>query len=170
MVQAGMKAGLIGGVIAVVLALMGQIPCLGALIACFSCFGTLLLWIGVGAWAVSMGGEEIKTVREGAGAGALAGAVAAVIGGVANIVIGLARAAIFGATAAAGALAQIPPEAWQALKDVGIQPSLLVRWTTWTTGFGGALIGGSACCLVGIAIAAVLGGLGGLIWKAMKAS
>jgi len=166
MVQAGLKAGLIGGVIAVVLALMGLIPCLGELIACFACFGTLLLWIGVGAWAVSLGGKEIQTVGEGAGAGALAGAVTAVIGGVANIVIGLARVAIFGATAAATAFGQIPSEAWRALRDLGIEPSLIVRWTT---GFGGALIGGSVCCLVGLAIAAVLGGLGGLLWKAMKA-
>lgn len=32
MVQAGLKAGLIGGVIAVVLALIGLIPCLGGLL------------------------------------------------------------------------------------------------------------------------------------------
>jgi hypothetical protein len=166
MVQAGLKAGLIGGVIAVVLALMGQIPCLGALIACFACFGTLLLWIGVGAWAVSLGGKEIETAGEGAGAGAIAGAVTAVIGGVVNIVIGLARAAIFGATEAAGALSQIPPEAWRALKDLGIEPSLFVHWTA---GFGGALVGGSLCCLTGIVMAVILGALGGLLWKAMKA-
>jgi len=164
MVQAGLKAGLIGGVIAIVLALIGQIPCLGWLIACF---GTLILWIGVGAWAVSLGGEEIQTVSEGAGAGAVAGAVTAVIGGVVNIVMGLVRAAIFGATAAASALSQIPPEAWRALRDLGIEPSLFFGWTT---GPLAALIGGTFGCLVGIAIAVVLGGLGGLLWKTMKAS
>jgi hypothetical protein len=164
MVQAGLKAGLIGGVIAIILALIGLIHCVGGLIACF---GTLLLWMGVGAWAVSLGGEEIRTAGEGAGAGAVAGAVTAAIGGVVNILIGLVRVAIFGATAAAGALGQIPPEAWRALRDAGIEPSLFVRWTA---GFGGALIGGTMCCLVGIAIAAVLGGLGGLLWRAMKAT
>jgi len=164
MVQAGLKAGLIGGVIALVLALIGQIPCLGGLLVCF---GTLVLWIGVGAWAVSLGGEEIQTVGEGAGAGAVAGVVTATIGGVVNIVIGLVRATIFGAAAAASALGQIPPEAWRALRDLGIQPSLFVRWTT---GFGGQLVCGSLCCLIGIAIAAILGGLGGLVFKTMKAS
>lgn len=164
MVQAGLKAGLIGGVIAIVLALIGLIPCVGGLIACF---GTLLLWIGVGAWAVSLGGEEIRTAGEGAGAGAVAGAVTAAIGGVVNIVIGLVRAAVFGATAAAGALGQIPPEAWRALRDLGIEPSLFVRWTA---GFGGALVGGTLCCLTGMVIAVILGALGGLIWKAVKAS
>jgi len=163
MVQAGLKAGLIGGVIAVVLALIGQIPCLGGLIACF---GTLILWIGVGAWSVSLGGEEIQTASKGAGAGAVAGAVTATIGGVVNIVIGLVRAAIFGATAA-GALSQIPPEAWRALQDLGIEPSLVVRWAT---GFGGALVGRSLCRLIGIVVAVVLGALGGLLWKTMKAS
>ena len=164
MVQWGLKAGLIGGVIAVVLALIGLIPCVGGLIACF---GTLLLWIGVGAWAVSLGGKEIQTAGEGAGAGAVAGAVTAAIGGVVNIVIGLARAAIFGATAAASTLSQIPPEAWRALRDLGIDPSLFVRWTA---GFGGALVGGTFCCLTGIVIAVILGALGGLLWKTVKAT
>ncbi len=164
MVQAGLKAGLIGGVIAVVLALIGQIPCLGWLIACL---GSLVLYIGVGAWAVSLGGEEIQTAGEGAGAGAVAGAVTGAIDGVVNIVIQLVRAAVFGAAAAANALSQIPPEAWRALRDLGIQPSLFVRWTT---GFGGALVGSSFCCLMGIGIAVILGALGGLLFKTMKAS
>jgi hypothetical protein len=167
MVQAGLKAGLIGGVIAVALALMGLTPCLGELIACFACFGTLLLWIGVGAGAVSLGGKEIQTAGEGAGAGAVAGAVTAAIGGVVNIVIGLARAAIFGTTAAASTLSQIPPETWRTLRDLGIDPSLFVRWTA---GFGGALVGGTFCCLTGIVIAVILGALGGLLWKTVKAT
>jgi len=164
MVQAGLKAGLIGGVIAIVLALIGLIPCVGGLIACF---GTLLLWIGVGAWAVSLGGEEIRTAGEGAGAGAVAGAVTAAIGGVVNILIGLVRVAIFGAAAAVGSLGQIPPAAWRALRDLGIDPSLFVRWTA---GFGGALVGGTLCCLTGIVIAVILGALGGLLWKTVKAT
>lgn len=164
MAQAGLKAGLIGGVIAIILALIGQIPCVGGLIACF---GTFLLWIGVGAWAVSLGGEEIKTAGEGAGAGAIAGVVTAFIGGAASMVIGLVRAVVFGTATAASALSQMPPEAWQALRDLGIQPSLFVRWTT---GFGGALVGGSLCCLAGMVVAVVLGGLGGLLWKTVKAS
>ena len=137
MVQAGFKAGLIGGVIAVVLTLIGLIPCLSGLTACF---GTWILWIGVGAWSVSLGGEEIRTAGEGAGAGAVAGAVTAVIGGAVNIAIGLVRPAIFGATAGPSALSQMPPEAWRALQELGI------------------------------VIAIVLGGLGGLLWKTMKAS
>ncbi len=164
MVQAGLKAGLIGGVIAIVLALVGQVPCVGGPIACL---GTLVLWIGVGAWAVSVGGVEIETAGEGAGAGAVAGAVTAAIGGVVNMVIGLVRAAVFGATAAAGALSQMPPEAWRALRDLGIQPSLFVDWTT---GLVGQLVGGSLCCIMGMVIAVVLGALGGLLWKTMKAS
>jgi len=164
MVQAGLKAGLIGGVIAVVLALIGQIPCVGWVI-CY--LGSLVLMVGVGALAVNFGGSVIATSAEGAGAGAIAGAITAFIGGVVNVVIGLIRAAIFGATAAAGALGQIPPEAWRALRDLGIEPSLVARWAT---GFGGQLVGGSLCCLMGIVIAVVLGALGGLLWKTTKAS
>lgn len=164
MVQAGLKAGLIGGVIAVVLALIGLIPCVGWAICCL---GSLVLMVGVGALAVNFGGSEIATSTEGAGAGAIAGAITAFIGGAVNMVVGLVRAAILGATAATSALGQIPPEAWRALRDLGIEPSLFVRWTT---GFGGQLVGGSLCCLMGIVIAVVLGALGGLLWKTMKAS
>ena len=164
MVQAGLKAGLIGGVIAVVLILVNLIPCLGWAICCL---GSLVLMVGVGALAVNFGGAEIETAGEGAGAGAVAGAVTAAIGGAVNIVVGLVRAAILGATAATSALGQMPPQVWRALRDLGIQPSLFVRWTT---GFGGALVGGSLCCLIGIGIAVILGALGGLIFKTMKAS
>lgn len=94
----------------------------------------------------------------------MAGAVTAAIGGVVNILIGLVRVAIFGA-AAVGSLGQIPPEAWRALRDLGIEPSLFVRWTA---GFGGLLVGGTLCFLTGIVIAVILGALGGLLWKAIK--
>ncbi len=163
MVQAGLRAGIIGGVIAVVLILVNLIPCVGWAICCL---GSLVLMVGVGALAVNFGGSEIATSTEGAGAGAIAGAITAFIGGLANLLVNLvATVFLRGTDVMARALAQIPPEVRRQLWEMGLDLRLLAR-----EGMGpvATIVGGSLSCVLWIAIAACLGALGGIFYKALK--
>jgi len=151
--QASLKAGAIGAGAAVILALIGLIPCAG----CFTWILGLLLYVGVGALAAYWL-PPVRTAGGGAGAGALAGVIAAIIGGIVNMIIAVIRVAIAGPHTMA---TQIPPDVMRQLMEAGIDPSIFM-------GLGGALIGGSICCGVGLVIAAVLGAVGGLIFAAAK--
>ena len=165
MVQGGLKAGIIGGVIAVVLILVNLIPCLGWAICCL---GSLVLMVGVGALAVNFGGPEIATSTEGAGAGAIAGAITAFIGGIANLLVSLVSTLfLHGTDVMARALAQIPPEVRRQLWEMGLDLRLLTRQGT---GVVGTLVGGSLSCVLWIVVAACLGALGGILYKALKTS
>jgi len=152
-VQASLKAGAIGAGVAVVLALISLIPCVG----CFTWILGLLLYIGVGALAAYWL-PPVRTAGGGAGAGALAGVIAAIIGGIVNMIIGAVRVAIVGPQTMA---TQIPPDTMRQLAEVGVDPTIFM-------GFGGVLIGGSICCVIGLVIAAVLGAIGGVIFAAVK--
>jgi len=165
MVQAGSKAGLVGGVIAVVLILVNLIPCLGWAICCL---GSLILMVGVGALAVNFGGADIATSTEGAGAGAIAGAITAFIGGLANLLVNLvATVFLQGTGLMARALAQIPPGVRRQLWEMGVDLRLLARQGT---GIMGTVVGGSLSCVLWIVVAACLGALGGILYKALKTS
>jgi len=161
MVQAGLKAGLIGAAIAAVLALIGVVPCLGWLVALLTCFGVPLLYAGVGALSVSLAREEIQAAGQGAATGAIAGVITGFIGGVANTVIGLLGGAIFGSAATTRVWLQMLPEEPRFL----FEPLLRLQGAP---GVRQSLVVGTTCCLLGIAIAAILGALGGLAFKAVR--
>ncbi|MBI2845943.1 MAG: hypothetical protein HYX86_05295 [Chloroflexi bacterium] len=86
MSQAGVKAGIIGGGIGIILVLLGYIPVLGI---CIACIGGLSLGFGVGVIAVQIGGKSLATPGDGLGAGALAGAITGFISSVASTFIEL---------------------------------------------------------------------------------
>jgi len=156
MSQAGLKAGVIGGVIVAVLQLVGLIPtvCLG----CFVWIFTWITYLGAGALAAYWLPTP-RTAGDGAGTGAIAGIVTAIIGGVFGMIVSGIQFAISGGSAAI--MAQIPQESLDMLRDAGLDPA-----TFTSLGF---VLGASAlCCVVGIVLAAVLGAIGGAILAAAQ--
>lgn len=154
--SAWLKAGLIGGAILAVLNIIGVVPFL----TCITLPLTLLLYVVVGIMAASY----IPPKREagaGAGQGALAAFLAALIGGAANTVI-VTLTMVFGGVGRR--FAQLPPQVLRQLRDAGISP----RMFEGTAGIGAGLLGGAVCCLAGVLIAVVLGAIGGALYAALK--
>jgi hypothetical protein len=151
----GIKAGLIGGAVLVVLNLIGLVPVLG----CISMPLQLLAYVGIGMLA----GFWLAPRREGgkaAGQGAIAGLMAAAIGGLASIVLAPVTLALSGGPQTI--LNQIPAESLEALRSAGIDPTSIIT--------GGTTAGLTAiCCVpVGLLLGAGLGALGGLIFAGIK--
>jgi hypothetical protein len=148
------RAGLIGGAAAVVVALLGLIPVCG----CFSWLLTLVVFLGSGLLAA----RWLPAPRQ-AGPAAAEGAIAGVIAGAANLVINMLLAPL-GVALSGGpqsVLSQVPAEYLKALADAGIDPSSLVNT--------GSILGVAACCgIVGVVFAAGLGALGGVIYGGAK--
>jgi hypothetical protein len=151
-----LKAGLIGGVILLLLDVVIQIPILG----CCGWFLTLFAYIGIGAMAAHYTARPRNTGKA-TKDGAIAAVVAAFFGGVFNFIFGLMRVAVLQAAGQGDILAQIPPELRYQLRDMGISPEFF-------GGIGGVSVCNSVCCLTGIFIAAILGAIGGAIYASMK--
>jgi hypothetical protein len=155
-VSASLKAGLIGAAGAAVLSLVGSlVPCIG----CFTFILTLALYAGMGALAAYWL-DPPRTAGQGGGAGAIAGLITAVVGGLVNLIVGGIRFAVSGGAPAV--LDQLPPEVMQQLGDVGVELGALVA------GIGGFMAISTVCCVVGLALAAGLGALGGAITASTK--
>jgi hypothetical protein len=151
----GIKAGLIGGAVIIVLNLIGLVPVLG----CLSMPLQLLGYVGIGMLA----GFWLAPRREGgraAGQGAIAGLLAAAIGGVVSIALAPVTLALSGGPQAI--LSQMPAESLDALRSAGIEPSAIINSGT-TAGLT------AICCVpVGLLLGAGLGALGGLIFAGIK--
>ena len=151
----GVKAGLIGGAMLVVLDLLGLVPVLG----CLSLPLQLLGYIGIGILA----GFWLAPRREGgraAGQGAVAGLIAAAISGIVSVVLAAVSLALSGGSQAI--LSQLPTESLDALKSAGIDPNAVINPGT-TAGLT------AICCVpVGLLLGAGLGALGGLILAGIK--
>lgn len=151
----GVKAGLIGGAVLIVLNLLGLVPVLG----CLATPLQLLAYVAIGVLA----GYWMAPRREGgraAGEGAIAGLIAAAISGLVSIVLAPIGLAISGGSQAI--LSQIPAESLQILESAGIDPNVIVNPAT-TAGLT------AICCVpVGLLIGAGLGALGGLILASAK--
>jgi hypothetical protein len=153
----GIKAGLIGGGVLIVLNLLGLVR-----VVSFSCFILplqLLAYVGIGLLA----GYWLAPRRAGgkaAGQGAIAGLLAAAIGGFVSIALAPVSLSLAGGPAAI--LSQIPAESLQAWSELGIDPSSIIN--------GGTTAGLTAiCCVpVGLLLGAGLGALGGLIFAGIK--
>ena len=154
MTQAAVKAGLVGGGVAVVMVFVGLIPCLN----CIAPLLMLPLYVGVGVLAAYWL-PPIRTVGEGAGAGAIAGLLSALIGGVVDAVVSMVNFAITGGSQAL--MSQIPPDTLRQFREAGVDPSLF-------TSAGSVLAVSSLCCIVGLILAAILGAIGGAIYAAAK--
>lgn len=160
-----LKAGLFGFAILVVLSLMGLIPIVGLCIIPLR----WITYVGVGVLAASY----MLPPREAGPAakdGALAGAVAATGGGFVSLVITLIQGATGGAVQFGEIMRQLPPEAIQGLRDLGVTPEMLAGAGGDAAAIGGVAICGSVCCVGGIAFAAALGAIGGAIYASMKSS
>jgi hypothetical protein len=156
MFQYGLKAGAIGGAVALVLALLSLIPV--PVLGCCILFLYVLLWLGVGALAARFGAAVVaQTTGEAAGAGAIAGAITGVIGGIFNVIVTAVQMALGLGTQI---IRQIPPEQLRMLEESGIPPEVL----TWMGGIGGTFV---CCCLGGAILAAGLGALGGLLYASI---
>jgi hypothetical protein len=155
-----LKAGLIGIAIVVVLGLIGLIPVLG----CITGPLTYVTYAVVGVLAASFMVPP-REAGSAAGQGALAALVASFGGGIFNLIVSVIRMAMGGAAQGMQFLSQLPPELRHQLRDLGGEDLLFGAGS-----IGGAVLCGSACCLVGIVIAAALGAIGGAIYAAVRPS
>ncbi|NLE43766.1 MAG: hypothetical protein GX620_03495 [Chloroflexi bacterium] len=154
--KAGLKAGLIGGAVVLVLTLLGMIQVL----SCFCCGLNWLVYLGIGVLAGSFL-DVPRTAGSGASAGALAGAISGAVGGIASAIISVVRMFIAGPGQMVSA---IPPQQLQQLRDLGIDRDMLDIFM----GTGGVAIGSGVCCLGSLFVGAVLGAIGGAIYASMK--
>jgi hypothetical protein len=160
-----LKAGLIGLGILVVLSLLSLIPIMGLCVIPLR----WITYIGVGVLA----GSYMLPPRESGDAakdGAMAGAVAAAGGGFVGLIISLIQGATGGAMQFTEIMQQLPPEAMQGLRDLGVTPEMLTGVGGGAAALGGAAVCGSVCCVGGILFAAISGAIGGAVYASMKSS
>ena len=150
-----LKAGLIAGVVLIVVSLIGLIPVLGCLSLPLTWLGYILAGVLAAIYMVPP-----RNAGTAAGQGALAGVVAQLIGGLVNLILGMVTAS---AVDTAAVLQQFPQETLDQLRAAGIDPSVFVG----PAGTGGVLL---VCCGVGVIIAAVLGALSAAITAAVRPS
>jgi len=157
--KAGLKAGLIGAAIILVVTLLNQIPGVG----CVCCPVTFLVYAGIGALA-GFFLTPPRTAGAGAGAGAIAGLISGAVSGLAWSIIMAIQMALTGPEEIVSA---IDPEMVRQLAELGvdIDPEMLAMFS----GVGGGALVGSLCCLTGLAAGAALGAIGGVIFAAVKA-
>jgi hypothetical protein len=151
----GVKAGLVGAAVAVLLSLMRLVPCIG----CIASILGLAVYVGAGVLAAYWLTPP-RTTGDGAGAGAVAGVITALAGGVVSIIVGAAQFTLGGPEAV---MHEIPPESLRQLEQAGIDPHLFVS-------LGGVIGIEATCCLAGLVIAAVLGAIGGMIMASAKSN
>jgi hypothetical protein len=152
----GVKAGLVGAAVAVLLSLMRIVPCIG----CLASILGLALYVGVGMlaayWLIPP-----RTIGDGAGAGAIAGLITALAGGVVSTIVGAVQFTLMGGPEAV--MRQIPPESLRQLEQAGVDPRIFAS-------LGGILGVEATCCVAGLVIAAVLGAIGGMIMASAKSN
>jgi len=160
--QAGLKAGGIGAVVMIVLALLGLIPI--PFLGCLCCLLVFAAWIGAGVLAANFSPAP-RTSGAAAGAGALAGVISGLGYGLVLAIVDVVRAAT-GAGAAALSSA-FTPEMLQQLQQAGIDPQTFTQITTFMASTGGAALVGSLCCIGALVLGAALGAVGGAIGAAI---
>jgi len=155
--SASLKGGLIGAAAAVVLALLGMVPCLG----CITSILALVLYIGVGVLTATWMTPP-RDAGKAAGSGAVAGLITALGGGITNVIISAVRFTVGGGQVAIlKQFEQLPPELREAWRDLGLDPRVLAR--------PGWAIGSSVlCCGLGLLLAAALGAAGGAIMASLR--
>lgn len=154
--KAGLKAGLIGAVIILVVTLLSQIPYL----SCVCCGLTWLVYGGIGVLAGYFMTPP-RAAGPGAGAGAIAGLVSGAVGGLVWIIILVVQLAVGGT---GEIMSAIDPEVMRQLIELGIDPDMFATFS----GVGGVAIAGGMCCLTGLAMGAGMGAVGGAIFAAVK--
>ena len=159
MFRHGLKAGVIGGIGALLLVIAGVVVELIPQLAVLSCCVTILylvLWLGVGVLAAFFAAKQAPlTTSDATTAGATAGLVTGIIGGLLEMIASGITALV---RSPAEVLQQIPPEQLRSLEELGIDPQLFASplFSVGTTFV--------CCCLFGSVVAAALGAIGGLLY------
>ena len=157
--RAGLKAGLIGAGVMLVVTLLNLIPV--PFLGCVCCGLAWLAYAGIGALA----GRYLDPPRT-AGAGAGAGAIAGLISGATRGVIMSIVIAVQTALGSAGDItSMLDPEMLRQLRDLGVDPEMFAVFT----GVGGVALAGGLCCLGALAAGALFGALGGVIYSSTNA-
>jgi hypothetical protein len=148
--KAGLKAGLIGMVILVVMTLLNQFVLLpiSQVFTWISCGINLLIYVGIGVLAAFF---LVPPRAPGQGAGA--GAIAGLISGVVSSAVGVAI--LFAQMASGQGIPGVDPQQMQQLTESGMDPAILVA-------------SGSIGALCGLAIGIGLTAIGGAIFAAVK--
>jgi hypothetical protein len=154
MARAGLRAGLVGAIVGLVLALVSLVPCLGCIVWLLA----LVTYVGAGVLAAYWLPPP-RLPADGAGAGAIAGAITAFVYGVVNMILGAAQFSMMGGRTAI--MRQMPPEALRQMRDAGIDPDIF-------TSIGGIVGISAVCCTLGLVLAAVLGAVGGAIMASAR--
>ncbi len=152
-VRAGIKAGLIGAGVVLVLTLLGLIPI--PFVGCVCCLTAWLAYVGAGALAGHFT-DPPRSAGTGAGAGAIAGTISGAVNGLAYSVF----AVIGGASSFGDYTSMLDPEMLQQLRDAGIDP----QYFSTATGAGGIALVVGTCCLSALIFGAMLGALGGALY------
>lgn len=153
--KAGLKAGLIGAAVILVLTLISLVPI--PFLNCICCGLTWLVYIVIGALA----GYFLvppRTAGAGAGAGALAGVISSSIGGIVNSIIVAVGAGSYDPDV------MLTPEIISQLRELGVDPATV----TDVAGAGGVVVTSVLCCLGVLFIGAMLGALGGALFGALQ--
>lgn len=148
--KAGLKAGLIGGIVLAVIAAINQLW-LVRIAQTFSwivCGINLLIYLAIGVWAAALLAPP-RTTGDAAKAGAIAGVLCSLLSGI----VSLALTAYTLVTT--GSLPGVTPEQMDLLQQSGISTGALIA----SSGFG--MVCG---LLIGIGITAI----GGAIYAALK--
>jgi hypothetical protein len=169
MIGAGLKAGIVMGIVAAVLALlMGVMNILPAELQTIAGALQCCIWVVIVAlWFVAgiLGARFARaglTTGGAAGVGAVAGAITQIIGGIVDSLMTLVIGFVHPSVAA------IPPETMRQLTDLGMSPQDVQALVQYTSGPLGAVSTCLCCAGVGALIAAGLGALGGIVGKAIK--
>lgn len=149
-----LKAGLVGAAVLVLINVLGLIPCVGFL----TCILSLVAYIGIGVLAAYWM-PPIREAGPAAAQGAGAAALGALIGGIVNSII---TAIQWVAIDPAEILSMLPASQLQQLQEAGLDPTMFAH-----PGYGIAVA--SFCCLGGMILAAILGGVGGAVFAGIKA-
>jgi hypothetical protein len=148
--KAGLKAGLIGAVILVVMTLINQFVLLSIsqVFTWISCGINLLIYAALGALA-GFFLVPPRTPRMGAGAGAIAGLISGVVSSVVGTGLLIAQ------VASGKGIPGVDPQQMQLLTESGMDPAMLV-------------VPGAIGALCGLALGAGLAAIGGAIFAAVK--
>ena len=156
--KAGLKAGLIGAAVVLVLTLLAQIP---LDFVCCGCTGIQwLAYAGIGVLA----GVFLTPPRNaggGAGAGAIAGLISGVVSGLVWTVVLVIQMLLAGT---GDILTGLDPQTIQQMEELGWDPATFA----WLSGGLGIAFVSGGCCLANLAAGAGLGAVGGAIFGAAK--
>ena len=162
MLGAGLKAGIIVGIVVAVIALVTGVagisanPIIGLLNCCLSLV-IPALWFVSGILAARFGPADM-TAGAAAGGGAVGGAITQTIGGVVSVVVSVIMQFLAPVTA------RIPPDLMRDLVESGFPPEVISMMQSTAGPLGNCM-----CCVgLGVAIAAGLGAVGGIVGRAMK--